>query len=280
MSTDISARVQAEEAIRASEERYRTLVEHLPTVTYVATAGAEGVSLYISPQIEQLTGFTPAEWAMPDFYLSRLHPDDRAHAQATTAHFEATGQPYHCVYRSIARDGRVIWVQDDAVLVRDAGGQPLYTLGMMLDISARMEADAALQQAHEELEGRVDARTVELAVANVALQGAKEEAERANAAKSEFLSRMSHELRTPLNAILGFGQILEMRDLGPRGDEGVGHILKAGRHLLQLIDEVLDISRIEAGRLTLSLEPVDVARSVRGGAGPGPAAGRRHATFS
>ncbi len=69
---------------------------------------------------------------------------------------------------------------------------------------------------------------------------------------------MSHELRTPLNAILGFGQLLELSDLGTRQDEGVGHILKAGRHLLELIDEVLAISRIEAGAMNLSLEPVAV----------------------
>jgi PAS domain S-box-containing protein len=95
--------------------------------------------------------------------------------------------------------------------------------------------------------------------AEVAIHEAKQEAERANIAKSEFLSRMSHELRTPMNAILGFGQILEMRDLGPKEEESVGHILKAGRHLLELIDEVLDISRIEAGHMSLSLEPVLIA---------------------
>ncbi len=91
-----------------------------------------------------------------------------------------------------------------------------------------------------------------------ALREAKREAERANRAKSEFLSRMSHELRTPLNAILGFGQVLEMEPLGLEQREGVGHILKAGQHLLALIDEVLDIARIEAGRMRLSLEPVSV----------------------
>jgi len=94
--------------------------------------------------------------------------------------------------------------------------------------------------------------------AEEALRQAKQEAERANRAKSEFLSRMSHELRTPLNAILGFGQVLEMEPLVPEQREGVGHILKAGRHLLGLIDEVLDIARIEAGRMRLSLEPVSV----------------------
>ena len=92
---------------------------------------------------------------------------------------------------------------------------------------------------------------------------ASTEADRANRAKSEFLSRMSHELRTPLNAILGFAQLLQMEVQTPEQRESVAHILKAGRHLMDLIDEVLDIARIEAGRLHLSPEPVPVADLLR-----------------
>jgi PAS domain S-box-containing protein len=87
---------------------------------------------------------------------------------------------------------------------------------------------------------------------------AREEADRANNAKSEFLSRVSHELRTPLNSILGFGQLLEMGELPPTQRKSVGHILEAGEHLLDLIDEILDIEKIVSGRMTLSLEPVHV----------------------
>jgi len=106
-----------------------------------------------------------------------------------------------------------------------------------------------------ELEQRVEERTRELSAATA-------EADHANRAKSEFLSRMSHELRTPLNAILGFAQLLEMGTLSTRQSESVEHILRAGRHLLGLINEVLDISRIEAGRLQLSLEPVPVRETL------------------
>jgi PAS domain S-box-containing protein len=95
------------------------------------------------------------------------------------------------------------------------------------------------------------------------LQRAREEADRANHAKSEFLSRMSHELRTPLNAILGFAQILEFEGKGNGDRESVDQILRAGRHLLELINEVLDISRIESGRLSISTEPVEVSAVIQ-----------------
>jgi signal transduction histidine kinase/ActR/RegA family two-component response regulator len=99
---------------------------------------------------------------------------------------------------------------------------------------------------------------------NAGLARARAEAERANRAKDEFLSRTSHELRTPLNAILGFGQLLELDPLEPRQAEAVSHILSAGRHLLELINDLLDISRIEAGSLSLSIEPVLMAEVADG----------------
>jgi PAS domain S-box-containing protein len=122
----------------------------------------------------------------------------------------------------------------------------------------------------EELEQRVHERTRELSVVNEQLEReigerrrAEQEADRANQAKSEFLSRMSHELRTPLNSIIGFAQLLEFEAHGAREREGVEHILKGGRHLLSLINEVLDIARIEAGKLSISPEPVLVADVLR-----------------
>lgn len=140
--------------------------------------------------------------------------------------------------RHTRRDGSKIVASSRWALQMDDSGEPIAILETTNDITARKEAELAL----------VDARSA---------------AENANRAKSEFLSRMSHELRTPLNAILGFGQLLEMDELDAHQRESVTHVLKAGRHLLGLIDEVLEIARIEAGHLTVSAEPVKAADVVR-----------------
>jgi signal transduction histidine kinase/ActR/RegA family two-component response regulator len=126
----------------------------------------------------------------------------------------------------------------------------------------RARAQQEVMRLNEELEGRVHERTMQLELANSELELAIEEARNANQAKSAFLSSMSHELRTPLNAILGFAQILAADKLPTtleQKKEFAGHILKSGRHLLTLINEILDLAKVEAGALTLSMEPVDLA---------------------
>jgi PAS domain S-box-containing protein len=128
--------------------------------------------------------------------------------------------------------------------------------GVLAGFIRRKQVEAAWQRLNAELEERVQLRTVELLAAKL-------EAERANQAKSEFLSRMSHELRTPLNAILGFGQLLELAGLPELQSDNVREVLHAGRHLLELINEMLDLARIESGKLELSLEPVNLADIVR-----------------
>jgi signal transduction histidine kinase/ActR/RegA family two-component response regulator len=123
----------------------------------------------------------------------------------------------------------------------------------------RSRAQQEIMRLNEQLEQRVDERTLQLALANAELANAIDEARNANQAKSAFLSSMSHELRTPLNAILGFAQILTSESL-PTSEaqkkEFANHILKSGRHLLTLINEILDLAKVESGTITLSMEPV------------------------
>ena len=140
--------------------------------------------------------------------------------------------------RHVRGDGAIIDVELACSALHDADGALIGSAIIARDVTERRRADDAAR-------------------------AARAEAEQANNAKTEFLSRMSHELRTPLNAILGFGQLLDADDLGEEQKENVDYILKAGRHLLGLIDEVLQVSRIESGTLTMSPEPVDVAVAVK-----------------
>ncbi|CAA9316480.1 MAG: hypothetical protein AVDCRST_MAG89-1429, partial [uncultured Gemmatimonadetes bacterium] len=142
-------------------------------------------------------------------------------------------------------DGTTHWLETVKRPFYDHQGQVAGTVGIARDITGRKEAEIALQRAKEEADE------------------ARDSAEAANRAKSEFLSRMSHELRTPMNSILGFAQLLARKELPADQKKGVDHILKAGRHLLNLINEVLDITRIEANRQELSVEPVQAKSAIQ-----------------
>ncbi|SHN11053.1 ATP-binding protein [Rhizobacter sp. OV335] len=139
-------------------------------------------------------------------------------------------------------------------------------LKIELEVEHRREAQKEVMRFNEQLEQRVGERTAELEASNLELALATEAAEKANRAKSEFLSSMSHELRTPLNAVLGFGQLLEANSQAlpdAKRVEFTQQILKAGRHLLNLINEILDLARIESANMMLSLEPVGLAEMLR-----------------
>ena len=157
---------------------------------------------------------------------------------------------------AIDASGRPMWIRTSKVPLHDLEGRVTSVLGTYEDVTAHKLAKLEIERLNVDLERRVQERTEELSLAI-------EEAERANRAKSEFLSRTSHELRTPMNAILGFGQLLEMEeDLGPESRDFVDQLLVAGRRLMTLIDEVLDISRAESESPVLALESVPVAQVV------------------
>jgi two-component system, sensor histidine kinase and response regulator len=238
MIEDISKRKQAEEALRERTRQLESAVTENQVIMdnsldVICTIDEEGRFLTVNAACEQLWGYTPAE-LVGRKYIELVAPDERERTLATEATLKKTGKLTDFVNRYIRKDGTRI-----AVLWSATWSESARTFfGVAHDVTERAKMEKALEEA-------------------------KDEADRANRAKSEFLSRMSHELRTPLNAILGFGQLLERQNPTPTQRTRVQHVVNAGRHLLGLINEVLDISRIEAGRMQLSLEPVCVAEAIQ-----------------
>jgi PAS domain S-box-containing protein len=219
-------------------DRNRALLQqfaryHDISLDLLVTAGFDGYFKQVNPAWEKALGHTQEELLSAPF-MEFVHPDDRERTQAEAAKLAEGGTDtisFKNRYR--LKDGSYRWLEWNARSDADEG--LIYAIAR--DITAQKLAEQAAKEA-------------------------KEAAERANRAKSEFLSRMSHELRTPLNAVLGFGQLLEVDELDRGQRESVAQILKGGRHLLELINEVLDISRIEAGNMTISLEPVHVGTTL------------------
>jgi PAS domain S-box-containing protein len=229
--TDITARVEAERALRESELRFRSMADGAPALIWLADG--EGRSIWFNQRWLEYTGASSAEMLAASWEQA-IHPDDYARAQQTFQQAFARRQPYDIEFRVHRADGRWAWIADTGQPRYGAGGRFEGFISYGWDITERKAAETALI-------------------------AAKDEAERANRAKSEFLSRMSHELRTPMNAILGFGQLLHSdaaHPLSPPQRTRVQEMLRGGNHLLSLINEVLDLARIEAGTLNLSLAPV------------------------
>jgi PAS domain S-box-containing protein len=226
----MSAMARRAADLEASERNFRESFEEAPIG--MALVGLDEHFLRANASLCQMLGYSEEELVQlkteditfPDDIEEGLRLS-KALIGGTTRH---TGEQ-----RYLRKNKEMLWVSRTASIIRDKDNTPRHFLIMVEDITQRKKAAVALQEARD------------LAV-------------RANRAKSEFLSRMSHELRTPLNAILGFSQVLDRQDLPRVQRDRVGHIYRAGQHLLSLINEVLEIARIETGKIQLSVEPVCV----------------------
>ena len=146
----LDLRRESNSALREAEERYRKLIENIPAVIYIQST-ITGALTYISPQVEQLLGYTPEERlaSVNGDWTSLIHPGDRERVRTESERTFETGEPFHIEYRQHAKDGRYVWVREEAVLVRDETGEPLYWQGFLFDITARRRAEDALAESEE-----------------------------------------------------------------------------------------------------------------------------------
>jgi len=143
---DITERRRAEEGLRAAEEKYQALVETIPAIVYVDAADAVSSTLYISPQVETVLGYSPEEWKSdPELCSKIIHPEDRDWVLAETERMTDAKAEWRAEYRMIAKDGRTVWIHDQATLVRDDLGEPAFWQGVLLDITEGRQAEEALR---------------------------------------------------------------------------------------------------------------------------------------
>lgn len=236
VTRDLTEQRAAQQALRLAEERWHFALESSGNGVWDWDLRSNAV--FYSPRWAEMTGHQPADLGSTfATWGATLHRDDLAAVtNKLQRHLRGHTPVYHSEHRLRHVDGRDVWVVDHGKVVeRDAQGNPLRLVGTRTDITLDRQAEQVVR----------DKRAAELA----------------SHAKTEFLSRMSHEMRTPLNAVIGFSQLmkLEAERLSPATLQTyVEHVLTAGQHLLALINDVLDLQKVEEGALSLVLQPVEL----------------------
>ncbi|MEI7457446.1 MAG: ATP-binding protein [Nitrosomonadales bacterium] len=253
----LDARAEEEQARLDSEARYSVVFNN--AAIGLAQVALTGQFIRINQEFCKIIGYTQEEVLTQNFTFERItYPDDIAVDHACIQQLLAGNeQSYTLEKRYVRRDGSLVWVNLSVSLQRDGRGEPQFLISAVLDLSERKKAENELKRYKDHLEEQVQQRTADLVLA-------RDAAEAANRAKSIFLSSMSHELRTPLNAILGFSGLMcrdEMLSKAQR--ENLDIINRSGEHLLSLINDVLEVAKIEAGRVQVEREPVDLGALLR-----------------
>jgi len=229
--TDISERLAMTQALRESEQQFRSLISHIPGVSFRCLAQPGFPLVFLSDGVELVAGHPAADFmgAAPRRTLTELVlPADAPRMAIALSHSIATEQPYLIEYALQHADGSVRWIWEHGAVVRDAAGAVRWIDGVMLDITERRSMEQELR-------------------------GAKDKAEQAAAARAAFVANMSHEIRTPMNSILGFTDVLLDGELQPEQRRHLDTIRSAGRSLLRLLNEVLDTAKLDKGAVELEL---------------------------
>jgi PAS domain S-box-containing protein len=231
--TDISERRAMEQALRASERQFRSLIGNIPGISYRSLLQGEHPMVFISDAVERVTGYPCADFiGTPPGAPARRNFGTLIHAADRLRVSEAIGaalredRPYLVEYRLLHADGSIRWLWENGTAVRNDAGELTWLDGVILDITERREMEEALREA-------------------------KEKAEQAAAARANFVANMSHEIRTPMNSILGFTDVLLDGELAPDQRRHLDTIRSAGRALLRLLNEILDTAKLEKGAVEL-----------------------------
>jgi PAS domain S-box-containing protein len=241
---DVTERRRANEALRRSEQQFREFVEFIPQLVWMTDAA--GLATYFNQRWPAYTGQTSGQ-CMGDGWLQAIDDEDRARVSETWQRSVVTGSSYQIEYRLRRHDGESRWFSVNGVPLRDLSGVVSRWVGICTDIHDSKDAEALLEKSLAE-------RTRDLVLA-------RDRAEAASRVKDVFLATMSHELRTPLNSIIGFSDLMMngiSGHLSVEQSKQVQIINKSGHHLLGLISDVLDISKVEAGQMPLEIQPVSL----------------------
>ncbi|HEX5392383.1 MAG TPA: PocR ligand-binding domain-containing protein [Rhodocyclaceae bacterium] len=253
LAREVAERRRAEGALHASEEKYRRIVD--TSNEGIWAIDKDGGTTFVNARLAEVLGYSVEEMMGRHFSDFLFEEDLSDHAQKMERRSQGVSEHYERRFR--CRDGHTVWMLASATPSFDDANGYAGSFAMMTDITDRKRAEEERLRYREHLEETVKQRTSELLLA-------RDAAEAANKAKSVFLANMSHELRTPLNAILGFSGMMR-RDpkLTPNQSEHLDIINRSGEHLLALINDVLEMAKIEAGRLQLEIAPMDLGAMVR-----------------
>ena len=241
---DISKLKSVEQQLEKSESLFRTLAQVAPVGIF--RTDPAGNCTYVNEHYCEISGLGLKD-VLGTGWVAAIHPEDRALVAQKWAEAVANESQFSLEYRFQRPTGHVTWVVSQARAETDTHGAVLGYVGTITDINQRKHTETALQRMNEVLEQRVEQRTQ-------LLLSAKEEAEQASRSKSLFLASMSHELRTPLNAILGYAQLMQIDTGVPRHIlDNAGEIRRAGDYLLALMNDILDLARIESGRMEMQI---------------------------
>ena len=221
-------KIKNEKILKESEEKFKLLANNIPATVYLIKEDESRNIVFINDEIEVLTGYSKQEILNSEFHIYNLyHPEDKKNAIKIIQKALKEKKPYKVSCRIIRKDGGIVWIEEYGEgILKD--GKVEYLEGVLIDITERKQAEKAVIE--------------------------KELAESSNKSKSEFLANMSHEIRTPLNGIIGFSQLLLNTDIDMLQKEYLLTVNQSAESLLDIVNDILDISKIEAGKLALDLK--------------------------